>query len=228
MRRNAFSSVSFGIRQNTAKVFSKLQRLITNRHQPFLTEQELISGLKNRQEDAFRELVLKFQDSVFNTALGYVQNAADAEDVAQVVFIKIHRSVNQFKGESKLFTWIYRITVTQSLDFLRSKKSKKRFGFISSLFGDDNRPLHEPVDFHHPGVVLDRKEDAAKLFSIINKLPENQKTAFLLSKVEGLSYQEIADVMQVSSAAIESVLHRAKQNLRKILEKEVEKGQRFY
>lgn len=187
-----------------------------------MTEQELISGLQNREEPAFRELVLKYQDSVFNTALGYVQNAADAEDVAQEVFIKIHRAIHQFKGESKLFTWVYRIAVTQSLDFLRSKKSKKRFGFISSLFGDDNRPLHEPVDFHHPGVALDRKEDAAKLFAIINKLPENQRTAIILNKVEGLSYQEIADIMQVSAAAVESLLHRGKQNLRKMLEKEMD------
>ena len=182
-----------------------------------MTEQELIQGLKNRDELAFRELVLKYQDRVYNTVLGYVHHTADAEDLAQEVFIKIHHSIHQFREDSGLFTWIYRIAVTQSLDFLRKKKSQKRFGFIMNLFGNDNRPNYEPVDFHHPGVQLDRKEDAAKLFVLINNLPENQKTALLLNKIEDLSYAEIAAIMQTTVPAVESLLHRAKQSLRKMV-----------
>ena len=88
------------------------------------------------------------------------------------------------------------------------------------MFGDGNEPLHEIPDFNHPGVALDRKENAAKLFKAIGQLPDNQKTAFTLHKLEDLSYQEISDVMQTSVAAVESLMHRAKQNLRKMLEKE--------
>lgn len=185
-----------------------------------MNELELIQLLREGNEQAFKTLVDTYQDLVFNTALGIVQNAADAEDVAQEVFIKVYRSVQTFKGESKISTWLYRITVSTALDLLRSKKSKKRFSFLQRLFGDNNEPLLEIPDFYHPGVALDQKENAARLFKAIERLPENQKVAFTLHKLEDLSYQEISDVMHISVSAVESLMHRAKQNLKKNLEKE--------
>jgi len=185
-----------------------------------LNELELIQGLRNGDETAFRFLVENYQDRVYNTALGIVNNAEDAEDVAQEVFIQVHRYINSFKGESKLSTWLYRIATTRALDLLRSRKSKKRFGMLQRLFGEGNEPVVEIPDFNHPGVSLDRKENAAKLFKAIAQLPENQKTAFTLHKLEDLSYQEISEVMKTSVPAVESLMHRARQNLRKILEKD--------
>ena len=185
-----------------------------------MTELELIHGLRNADEPAFKYLVDTYQPRVFNTAIGIVQNAEDAEDVSQEVFIQVYRSIHNFKGESKLSTWLYRIATTRSLDLLRSRKSKKRFGFIQRMFGEGNEPLHEIPDFNHPGVAMDRKENAAKLFKAIAQLPENQKAAFTLHKLEDLSYQEVSEVMKTSVAAVESLMHRAKQNLRKMLEKE--------
>ena len=185
-----------------------------------MNETDLIEGLRKGDETAFKFLVDTYQDRVFNTAIGIVQNAEDAEDVAQEVFIQVYRSIHSFKGESKLSTWLYRIATTRALDLLRSRKSKKRFGFMQRLFGDNNEPIHEIPDFNHPGVSLDQKENAAKLFKAIAQLPDNQKTAFTLHKLEDLSYQEISEVMKTSIPAVESLMHRAKQNLRKILEKE--------
>lgn len=187
-----------------------------------MNETELIQQLRDGDEQAFKYLVETYQDMVFNTALGVVQNAEDAEDVSQEVFIRVYRSIHTFKGDSKISTWIYRITVSCALDLIRSRKSKKRFTFLQRLFGEQNEPLHELPDFHHPGVQLDQKENAARLFKAIDKLPDNQKTAFILHKLEDLSYQEISDVMQTSVSAVESLMHRAKQNLRKILEKDEE------
>ena len=187
-----------------------------------MNEFELIQGLRNGDETAFKYLVDHYQDRVFNTAIGIVQNAEDAEDVAQEVFIQVYRSIHSFKGEAKLSTWLYRIATTRALDLLRSRKSKKRFGFMQRLFGEENEPLHELPDFNHPGIALDRKENAARLFKAIAQLPDNQKTAFTLHKLEDLSYQEISEVMQTSVPAVESLMHRAKQNLRKILEKETD------
>ena len=178
----------------------------------------MIQQLRNGDELAFKQLVDDSQDMVYNTALSIVQHAADAEDVAQEVFIQVYRSIDQFKGDSRLSTWIYRITVTKSLDLIRSRKRKKRFAFVTSLFGPNNEILHDPVNFHHPGVALDQKEQAAVLFRLIDQLPENQKTAFILLKSEELSYQEIAKVMDLSVSAVESLLFRARQNLRKLLE----------
>ncbi len=180
-----------------------------------LTEQDLLIALRDGDETAFKELVIRFQDKVFNTALGLVQQHGDAEDIAQEVFIQIHRSIEKFKGEALLSTWIYRITVTKSLEHLRTKKRKKRFGFITALFGSDNNPIHEQSDFEHPGIKQERKEDAALLFKMIDQLPENQRTAFILNKVEELSYREIAAILNTSEPAVDALLQRAKQNLRK-------------
>jgi RNA polymerase sigma factor (sigma-70 family) len=186
-----------------------------------LTEHELIQGLKDADEAAFKYLVDNYKDRVYNTAIGIVQNAEDAEDVAQEVFIQVYRSISSFKGESRLSTWLYRIATTRALDLLRSRKSKKRAGILQRLFGDNNEPILELPDFNHPGVALDRKENAAKLFKAISQLPENQRIAFTLHKLEDLSYQEISEIMSSTVPAVESLMHRAKQNLRKMLETDI-------
>lgn len=186
-----------------------------------MNELELIQRLRNGDEQAFKYLVDNFQDRVFNTVIGIVQNAEDAEDVSQEVFIQVYRSIHSFKGESQLSTWIYRIATTRSLDLLRSRKSKKRFAFVQSIFGKNDELAHDPPDFYHPGVALEKKEDSKILAKAISRLPENQRVAFTLNKLEDLSYQEVSEVMKTTVSAVESLLHRAKQNLRKELEKEL-------
>ena len=183
-----------------------------------LKEWVLIEQLKQKDETAFKAVVEAWQDMVFNTAMGIVQNAEDAEDVAQEVFVQVYESINTFKGDSKFSTWLYRITITKSMDHLRRKKRKKRFAFVQSLFGMDNEMLHEAPDFHHPGISLDNKERAAVLFKAIEKLPENQKIAFTLHKIEGLSYQQVGEVMDATVSSVESLMHRAKNNLKRNLE----------
>ena len=183
-----------------------------------MIEQELISLLKRGDELAFKELVNNYQNNVFNTAIGMVQSAEDAEDIAQEVFIQVYKSIQNFKENALLSTWIYRITVNKSLDFLQKKKSKKRFAFVTSLWDKNDRTVHEPVNFVHPGVLLDNKEQATALFKLVNRLPENQKTAFVLNKIEDLGYSEIAGIMNTTESAVDSLLSRAKQNLKKMLE----------
>lgn len=181
-------------------------------------EWHLIERLKQGDASAFKLIVESRKDLVYNTAIGLLQNAEDAEDITQEVFVKVFESVHQFKGESAFSTWLYRIAVTKSLELIRSRKRKKRFAFVTSLFGDNNEPRYDPADFVHPGVQLDNRERAAKLFGAINQLVENQRVAFTLHKIEGVSYQEIAEIMGLSVSAVESLIHRAKANLRKILE----------
>ncbi|MBC7947462.1 MAG: RNA polymerase sigma factor [Chitinophagaceae bacterium] len=183
-----------------------------------MDERTLVEQLKQGDETAFKTIVETWQNMVYNTALGIVQSAEDAEDIAQEVFVQVYQSIHAFKGESKFSTWLYRITVTKSLDHERKKKRKKRFGFVKSIFGEQNEVLVNPPDFHHPGVVLDNKENASVLFRAISDLPENQRIAFTLNKVEGLSYQEVSEVMNSSVSSVESLMHRAKNNLKKKLE----------
>ncbi|KAA9039601.1 RNA polymerase sigma factor [Ginsengibacter hankyongi] len=182
-----------------------------------MEETELIERLKKKDRTAFKNIVETWQDLVYNTAIGILQNAEDAEDVTQETFMQAFESVSSFKGESKFSTWLYRITVSKAMDHIRKKKRKKRFAFIQSLYGKNDQPVIDPPDFFHPGISMENKENAAVLFKAMEQLPPNQKTAFVFNKVEGLSYIEIGDVMKITESAVDALLHRAKANLKKIL-----------
>ena len=182
-----------------------------------MNEQELIELVKKKDRLAFKTLVDTWQDMVYNTALGILQNAEDAEDVSQEVFIQVSESISSFKGESKFSTWLYRITITKTTDHIRKKKRKKRFAFVQSLYGKNDEQVIDPPDFFHPGIHLENKESSAMLFKAIEELLPNQKTAFVLSKMENLSYREIGEVMNLSEAAVDALLQRAKEKLKKIL-----------
>jgi RNA polymerase sigma-70 factor (ECF subfamily) len=188
-----------------------------------LNERELIALLKKKDREAFKIMVETWQSMVYNTALGLLQNVEDAEDTAQEVFIQVYESVSTFKEESKFSTWLYRITVSKSLDHIRKKKRKKRFAFIQSLYGKNDGQMIEPPDFFHPGVKIENKENAAVLFKAVNQLTQNQKTAFILNKTENLSYREIAEIMKSSESAVDALLQRAKKNLQKSLKEYYQK-----
>ena len=182
-----------------------------------MSEDLFIERLKRKDQSAFRDLVEKSGSKVYNTALGILQNPEDAEDISQEVFIEVYNSISQFRQDSKLSTWIYRITITKSLEFQKRKNRKKRFAFFQTLIGLEETIADKDKQFYHPGVQLENKEQAAILFQAINKLPENQKSAFILHKLEGLSYAEIGEVLNLSVSSVESLMFRAKQNLQKWL-----------
>lgn len=162
----------------------------------------------------FGALVDQHQGLVYNTCLGFLKNEEDAEDMAQEVFMEAFRSIDKFRGEANLKTWLYRIAVNKSLEIIRKSNRQKRKGDTMSISGDMEVGSER---FYHPGVVLEQKERSAILFDAINQLAEHQQAAFTLHKVEGLSYEEIAKVLDKSVASVESLMHRAKSNLKKIL-----------
>jgi len=141
----------------------------------------------------------------------------DAEDLAQDVCVEILESIGQFKSTSSLSTWIYKITVNKSLNFVRKNKRKQLVQQFESLFlkkdGKSNT-TQEPLSNDNP---YENTETKKILDTAINSLPENQKTAFILNKYEELSYREITEIMNLSLASVESLLQRAKQNLQKKL-----------
>ncbi|MGD9328324.1 MAG: RNA polymerase sigma factor [Cyclobacteriaceae bacterium] len=180
-------------------------------------DSELVTKLKNADEQVFRQLVLQYQDKIFNTCISLVKNAEDADDLTQEVFIEIFRSIHKFREDSLLSTWIYRIAVNKSLEHLRRMKRKRRAGILT-WFNKENREVsNDPADFNHPGVMAENEEQSRILFRAVEKLPESQKIAFTLHKLEGLSYEQIAAVMQKTLSSVESLMHRAKSNLKKEL-----------
>lgn len=182
-----------------------------------MEQQELIVQLQQGDESAFKKLVEEWQHMVYNTALSMVQNEDDADDITQEVFIQVYQSVSSFKGESKFSTWLYRITVSKALDHEKKKKRKKRFAFVQSLFGNEEEEPVLSAEFNHPGVQLEKKERAAELFNALKQIPDQQRIAFTLHKLEGQSHQEVADIMNTTLYAVESLIARAKMNLKKVL-----------
>jgi RNA polymerase sigma factor (sigma-70 family) len=147
-----------------------------------------------------------------------VQDHGMAEDITQEVFVTVYKSILSFNERSTISTWIYRITVNKCLDHLRAQKRQKNRGLLGMLFSrESGEPIHDKPVFEHPGIVLERREKSQYLFEAIETLPENQKTVFILAHIEELPQKDIADIMNMSLKAVESLLQRAKGNLRKKL-----------
>ncbi|MCP9236280.1 RNA polymerase sigma factor [Lewinella sp. JB7] len=173
------------------------------------TDTELMAGVARGDTLALRSLYARYGDRVYNTALSYLQIAADAEEVTQDVFTKVWRKAAGFRAESQVATWIYRITTNTALTALDRRKRRNIFGMLQA---------HDPPDFHHPAARLEERETNRALFAAIYRLPDRQKTAFILSYVEELPRNQVAEIMKLSLKAVESLLMRGKKGLRINLE----------
>ena len=180
-------------------------------------EKNIIERLQKGDETAFKYVFDSYKDRIYNTILYMVQSDTEAEDLTQEVFVDVFLSIENFNAQSKLYTWIYSIAVNKAFNHIRFKKAKKRFGNLLSIFHLST--ADETPDFIHPGIILENKELSESLHQAIDKLPDKQKTAFVLRQLEDLSYAEIAEVMQTTIPSVESLLFRAKQNLQKYLTK---------
>ena len=184
-----------------------------------MDEKEFIKKLVAGNQVAFDQLIDAYQQKIFGTCISFIPNKEDAEDVAQEVFLEVFKSISKFKSNAKLSTWIYKITTNKCLEFIRKKKTKKRFAFMQTLSGDDLPIAMTPyfVEINHPGILLENKEKTALIFKAIDTLPAQQKVIFTLAKIDGKRYQEIVEITGKSLSSVESVLFRAKKNLQKKL-----------
>jgi RNA polymerase sigma factor (sigma-70 family) len=161
----------------------------------------------------FNKVYKQSADQVYNLCLNYLQNTFEAEEACQNVFVKVYQKHHQFKAESELKTWIYRITINECLDRIKSAKRKKRLALFK-VFSNDQSETNTFRENNHPGIQLEEKEAVTKILDLINQLPENQKTAVILKLIEGLSQKEVAKVMETSEKAVESLLSRARASLK--------------
>lgn len=183
-----------------------------------MAEEEIIKNISNGDFGSFKILVNENQKKVLNTCFRFTNNHEDAEDLTQEVFIEVYRSISGFRGDSKLSTWIYRIAVTKSLDFLRKKKRKKRFGITKGFSNEETmREELKAADISNPATQTENQDRIRILNEALEKLPENQRVAFTLSKYDEMSYQEISEILETTISAVESLIHRAKNNLKKRL-----------
>lgn len=179
---------------------------------------DLVAQLQLGSEAAFRSLVERYQDRIYRTALFLLHSPEEAEDVAQEVFVEVYQTIDRFRGDAALSTWLYRIAMSRALKNRRKARAKKRFAYFTSLLGLDNGVLHEVPDHAHPLALLEGQQQLRHLLEHIARLPGQQQVAFTLRHEQELSYEEIAAVLNTTVPAVESLLFRARQTLRKHLQ----------
>ena len=162
-----------------------------------------IEHIRRGEPAALERLVVLHRDQVYRTCLGYVQKKEDAEDLTQEVFIKVIENIDKFKGKAKLLSWIIRIAINLSVNYVRD--NKKRL----NQFDSDDLMLEEERGNDSDRLLIKRMVRKA-----IYTLPEKQQKVFVLSHYIQLSYAEIAEVTGFSISSIESLLFRARKNLR--------------
>lgn len=185
----------------------------------------LVARCKEGDRDAFRILVQKYERRIYGIVVGMIRDREEAWDLTQEVFVKVYRHLGSFEGNSSLYTWMYRITVNLCIDFIRKRKE-------SSLEYDDarrhdgpvgrNSPVGKPADT--PPQRLLREELVGKVNQALERLSPKHKQIIILREVEGLAYQEIADVLGISIGTVMSRLFHARKNMQRVLEKYLEKG----
>lgn len=179
-----------------------------------MDDAQLMQRVAEGDEAAFRLIVETHQRQILNLCYRFVANQQDAEEVAQDVFIHLFRSAKTYKPTAKLSTYLYRIAVNLSLNRIRDRKRKRMFSLEAMQSERHREPPHPDGP---PDGILEKSELSERVRKVLDGLPESQRTAVVLKRFEGMSYEEIAGVMHCSVSAVESLLHRAKISLKKKL-----------
>jgi len=177
--------------------------------------QLIVDSLKGRTA-AFGELISRYQDRLFNTVFRLLDNAEDAQDVVQDAFLHAYQSLNGFKGDSQFFTWLYRIAVNTAISFKRKQRVAVRW-----QGSDDADSPVEPFDDSadsDPGRALERAEQAQRIQRALNQLSAEHRAVLVLKDIDGCKYEEMAEFLDVPIGTIRSRLHRARLELRALLE----------
>ncbi|MSR29894.1 MAG: sigma-70 family RNA polymerase sigma factor [Gemmataceae bacterium] len=179
-------------------------------------EAKLIRQAQEGSATAFETLVRLFQTKVYNLAFRFLGNKEDAEDVAQETFVKAFRAIGGFKGQSKFYTWLFRIAYHQTVNHRRKKKPALSLDLKigNSSSADFLLPSYED----NPGKRLEAEENKAELELALEQLPLDFRACLLLKEMEGLSYEEISQAIGIPLGTVRSRLHRARMELRRILE----------
>ncbi len=186
---------------------------------PDKTDEQLVDAFRNGDEKAFTVIMFRYKHRLTRLAWSVVHNEDDAMDIVQESFIKVYRKLHSFQGTSKLYTWLYRIVMNHSIDYVRKRPS--------AVIVPVDEMLHEPASKDksmRPDINLLNKELNKKIFEAVDKLPEKQKKAVILREVEDLSYNEIAEIMSCTVGTVMSRLYYAREKLREILKSYVEDG----
>ena len=187
--------------------------------EPTVPDTDLMMRVKAGDPSAFKTIVERYERRVINVAYRLLGDQDEAEDIAQETFLKVYLSSKSYKPQAKLFTYLYTIATNLALNRLRKKKRLRWFSLDAWKEGGEEGGGREiPADpADRPDLSFEQAEREAIVRRALDALPAAQKTAVVLNRYEGLSYKQVAEVMDISVSAVESKLHRAKQMLREKL-----------
>lgn len=170
-----------------------------------MDEHKLIALCKENNLEAFEKLILTYETKIYNLCFYILKNKEDALDASQEVCIKIYKSIAKFKGDSKFSTWVYRVTYNTCIDHVKKRKDDIPYDdFINIEAGEDNK-----VDG-----IIETKELKQEIRNCIMNLNEDFRTIIILRDIDGLSYQEIAGILNIEVGTVKSRLSRARENLK--------------
>lgn len=171
-----------------------------------------------RNDEEFNNLVKRTQNKVRNICYRFLNNSEEAKDIAQEVYIQIYQTFSVFTPEEVPENWIYRIAVSKSIDHIRYQNRRKRLGSVTSFLkiGSEN-PNVDPPTNDNPHSLIEDKQRNEILYKAINRLPENQRIAITLNKIEGFTNADIAKIMGTRKNSVDSYIFKARLKLKKIL-----------
>ncbi|MFB6262815.1 MAG: RNA polymerase sigma factor [Bradymonadaceae bacterium] len=184
-------------------------------------DSELVRRAQNGDREAFTELIERYRQKVYSICYSKLKDEQDSRDVAQEVFIKVYRHLENFDRNASFYTWLYRIAVNASIDYLRKQSRVDRVEYDDEIQTDEtrDRQLIRPSTLgFEPGEELDRKELRAKMLEALETLSDKHRTILNLREVQGLSYEEMAEVLDIAKGTVMSRLHHARQYFREALE----------
>ncbi len=181
-------------------------------------EQRLIEQCRKGQTAAFGELVRRYQDRLFNTVYRLVDSTEDAQDVVQEAFLHAYQSLDRFKGDAQFFTWLYRIAVNSAISLQRKQRTTVRLSVDREGQGRVPEP-HDVSEFSQPDQALERADEERRIQSALNRLSAEHRAVLILKDLEDQKYETMAEILQVPIGTIRSRLHRARLELREVLEK---------
>lgn len=180
-------------------------------------EADLIEKAKTGDEASFELLILNCKTKAYNTALRYLRNEEDALDILQESLIKVFRHLDQFKGDCKFDTWVYRIVINTCNDFLRKNKPYQQVDSIYQI-GDEGESTHEiPDSGPSPLQLLLSNETTELVLDCVAQLSPEHKEVIVLRDIQGFSYEEIGGILNCSIGTVKSRINRARMNLRELI-----------
>lgn len=176
-------------------------------------EQQCIQRVLNGDANAFEQLVHAYEKTVYNLALRTLGNPQDAEDIAQEAFLKAYRSLSSYRGDSKFSVWLYRIVSNLCLDALRAKKRRPTQSLTVENDEGEEDQLEIPDEHFSPEKLLDRKLTRESVQRGLASLPDESRQILLLRELQGMSYEEIGQVLKLEPGTVKSRIFRARKRL---------------